>query len=123
MLLLSLHSNVQMIVQDPELLDALLLVPQLLEDGLLVVGTAGDECCYGCQNYICESFHVRSVCELFSNDSVLRMMTARQMSPIFSESPNLKAGQPASDCIFIRSAWLKVIRQPTLRHANVAYTL
>ena len=92
MLLLSLHSNIQMIVQDPELLDALLLVPQLLEDGLLVVGAAGDECCYCCQNYICESFHVRSVCELFSNDSVLRMMTARQMSPIFSESPNLKAG-------------------------------
>ena len=60
MLLLSLHSNVQMIVQDPELLDALLLVPQLLEDGLLVVGAAGDECCYCCQNYICESFHVES---------------------------------------------------------------
>ena len=43
MLLLSLHSNVQMIVQDPELLDALLLVPQLLEDGLVVVGAAGGD--------------------------------------------------------------------------------
>ena len=56
MLLLSLHSNVQMIVQDPELLDALLLVPQLLEDGLLVVGTAGDECCYGCQANVANLF-------------------------------------------------------------------
>ena len=32
-----------MIVQDPELLDALLLVPQLLEDGLVVVGATGGE--------------------------------------------------------------------------------
>ena len=55
MLLLSLHSNVQMIVHDPELLDALLLVPQLLEVGLLVVGAVGDECCYCCKNDICES--------------------------------------------------------------------
>ena len=43
MLLFSLHSNVQMIVQDPELLDALLLVPQLLKDGLVVVGATGGE--------------------------------------------------------------------------------
>ena len=56
MLLLSLHSNVQMIVQDPELLDALLLVPQLLEDGLLVVGAAGDECCYCCQANVANLF-------------------------------------------------------------------
>ena len=41
MLLLSLHSNIQMIVQDPELLNALLLVPQLLEDGVVVEGGAG----------------------------------------------------------------------------------
>jgi hypothetical protein len=38
----------------------------------------------------------------------LQMMTAGQMSPIFSEFPNLWPRQSASVCIYMRSAWLKV---------------